>query len=124
MGFHQLIRHQHIPASPETVWSFICRPENLREITPDYMGFEILTPDLPEVMYPGMIIAYKVRPVAGIPLTWVTEITQVAEGRYFVDEQRVGPYALWPRPCPPRAPPAALHLRLPGPRRGEAVRPV
>ena len=46
-------------------------------------------------MYPGMIISYKVRPLLGIPMTWVTEITHVAEKKYFVDEQRVGPYALW-----------------------------
>lgn len=26
---------------------------------------------------------------------WVTEITHVKEGSYFVDEQRFGPYALW-----------------------------
>ena len=95
MGFHQLIRHQDIPASIGEVWDFICRPENLREITPAYMGFEIISSEVPEVMYPGMIIAYKVRPVAGIPMTWVTEITHIEEGRYFVDEQRVGPYALW-----------------------------
>jgi len=95
MGFHQLIRHQDIPASLDEVWGFICRPENLREITPAYMGFEITSREVPEVMYPGLIIAYKVRPVAGLPLTWVTEITHMEEGKYFVDEQRAGPYALW-----------------------------
>lgn len=26
---------------------------------------------------------------------WVTEITHVKEGVYFVDEQRFGPYAFW-----------------------------
>ena len=95
MGFHQLIRHQKIPAGLAEAWSFMSRPENLKEITPAYMGFEITTPDLPDVMYPGMIIGYRVRPVAGIPMTWVTEITHVEEERYFVDEQRIGPYSLW-----------------------------
>jgi ligand-binding SRPBCC domain-containing protein len=28
-------------------------------------------------------------------MTWVTEITQVKEKEYFVDEQRVGPYSMW-----------------------------
>lgn len=46
-------------------------------------------------MYPGQMIAYTVRPLAGIPITWITEITHVQEGRYFVDEQRKGPYAIW-----------------------------
>ena len=59
------------------------------------MGFDITSGNLPEKMYPGMIISYKVRPLLGIPMTWVTEITHVVEKKYFVDEQRVGPYALW-----------------------------
>lgn len=59
------------------------------------MGFDIQTPDLPNKIYEGMIIAYTVRPLLGIPTTWVTEITHVVAKQYFVDEQRVGPYALW-----------------------------
>lgn len=42
-----------------------------------------------------MIIAYKVRPVLNIPMTWVTEISHVNAPNYFVDEQRQGPYTLW-----------------------------
>lgn len=79
----------------DTVWDFISSPKNLKEITPESMGFDITTADLPEKMYPGMIIGYKVRPVFGIKTTWVTEITHVSEKRYFVDEQRVGPYSMW-----------------------------
>ena len=46
-------------------------------------------------MYPGMIITYTITPLLGIKMNWMTEITQVKEGEYFVDEQRFGPYALW-----------------------------
>ena len=42
-----------------------------------------------------MIITYKVSPIFGIKMNWMTEITHVKEGEYFVDEQRFGPYALW-----------------------------
>lgn len=59
------------------------------------MGFEILTADLTEHVYAGMMIAYRVRPMLGIPMTWLTEITLVEEGVRFIDEQRVGPYAVW-----------------------------
>ena len=59
------------------------------------MGFNITSGDLPDKMYPGMIISYKVSPLLGIKMTWVTEITQVRDKKYFVDEQRVGPYAIW-----------------------------
>jgi ligand-binding SRPBCC domain-containing protein len=95
MGIHRIHEQITIPATLEEVWEFISSPGNLREITPAYMGFEITTPDLPDQMYPGMIISYKVAPLFGIRLTWVTEITQVREKHYFVDEQRMGPYAMW-----------------------------
>lgn len=58
------------------------------------MGFKILTGgDRP--MFPGQIIQYKVYPFKGIAMRWVTEITHVKQGEYFVDEQRFGPYSLW-----------------------------
>ena len=41
------------------------------------------------------IITYTVKPVLGIPLFWMTEITHVEDRKFFVDEQRVGPYAIW-----------------------------
>lgn len=86
---------QKIPASIGEVWDFISSPANLKRITPDYMGFDILTKNLPDTMYAGMIIAYKVSPLLGIKMTWVTGITQVKEYEYFIDEQLVGPYSLW-----------------------------
>lgn len=95
MALFTIETEQKIPASIEEVWDFISSPANLRRITPDYMGFEILTKNLPDTMYPGMIIAYKVSPLLGIKMTWVTEITQVKEYEYFIDEQLVGPYSLW-----------------------------
>jgi ligand-binding SRPBCC domain-containing protein len=92
---YQLHESLELAASLEEIWDFISSPENLKEITPDYMGFEITTPHLPDKIYPGLMITYRVRPVAGIRTTWLTEITQVEEPYYFVDEQRAGPYALW-----------------------------
>ena len=46
-------------------------------------------------MYAGQIIRYIVKPVLGIPLKWCTEITHVEDKKYFIDEQRFGPYAFW-----------------------------
>lgn len=94
MAVFQLKFTQDLKADHEELWQFISAPANLKEITPDYMGFDIRT-DVPERMYPGLIIAYTVRPLLGIPTSWVTEITHVDEGNYFVDEQRHGPYAIW-----------------------------
>ena len=95
MAFYQLKTEQRIPASLDEIWDFISSPANLQKITPPGMGFEITSGDLPDKMYEGMIISYRVRPLLGIPTTWVTEITHVREGEYFVDEQRVGPYSVW-----------------------------
>lgn len=59
------------------------------------MGFEITSKHHGEKMYAGQIIEYTVRPMFGIPVYWMTEITQVNEGKFFIDEQRFGPYQLW-----------------------------
>jgi ligand-binding SRPBCC domain-containing protein len=95
MAIYQIREEMEVTASLEEVWDFISSPGNLKEITPGYMGFEITTPGLPDKIYPGLMISYKVRPFLGIQMNWLTEITQVREPNYFVDEQRAGPYALW-----------------------------
>lgn len=94
MKLYTLRSVQKLPISPQKAWDFLSDPRNLKTITPDYMGFNILSGgDRP--MFPGQIIQYIVTPVAGIKTKWITEITHVKEGDYFVDEQRFGPYALW-----------------------------
>jgi ligand-binding SRPBCC domain-containing protein len=86
---------QRIPVSIETAWEFFSNPANLQEITPPHLGFRIVSKYHGEKMYPGQIIEYKVRPLFNIPLYWMTEITHVETGRFFVDEQRYGPYDMW-----------------------------
>jgi len=85
---------QFLPISVEEAWNFFSRPENLNEITPNDMGFEILTQDIPE-MHQGMIIQYNVTPFPMVKMNWVTEITHVVPYKMFVDEQRYGPYSFW-----------------------------
>lgn len=94
MAIHSLSAVQTVPASLEACWNFFSDPRNLRRITPANLDFQVLT-DVPERVYPGMMIEYRVRPLWGIRMTWLTEITHVEPMRYFADEQRVGPYALW-----------------------------
>lgn len=85
---------QKLPITLQEGWDFLTDPHNLKIITPDDMGFEIISgADRP--MYPGQIIQYNVTPMAGIKTKWVTEITHVQNKAYFVDEQRFGPYSLW-----------------------------
>jgi ligand-binding SRPBCC domain-containing protein len=94
MKLHTLNFTQCLPISLDEAWSFFSTPLNLAEITPSALGFEILS-DIPETIYPGLIIQYRIRPVAGIPMRWVTEIAEVEERHLFTDVQRSGPYRLW-----------------------------
>ncbi len=95
MPVYQFFKEQELNTSVSEVWNFIKNPRNLKEITPDYMGFHITSELLEDQMYPGQIICYTVKPVLGIPMTWVTEITHVEAPNFFVDEQRKGPYKVW-----------------------------
>jgi ligand-binding SRPBCC domain-containing protein len=95
MGNYTIKSRQKLPISLKAAWDFFSSPQNLNEITPPSMGFETLSCSDSDKIYAGQIITYYVRPFAGIPLYWMTEITHVQEGIYFVDEQRFGPYALW-----------------------------
>ena len=94
MKIYQLRSIQRLPISKQEAWDFLSAPENLKTITPDYMGFDIVS-GADRKMYPGQIIEYVVTPILGIKTKWVTEITHVQQGEYFVDEQRFGPYSLW-----------------------------
>jgi len=85
---------QHINASMDECWKFFSSPANLQKITPETMGFNITDFD-GKSMYAGQIIQYKVSPLLGLKLSWMTEITFVKDKSYFIDEQRFGPYALW-----------------------------
>jgi ligand-binding SRPBCC domain-containing protein len=94
----RVIRHFHreqfVPGDPVRIWDFFATPQNLNALTPSSMRFEIVG-DLPPRMYPGQMIAYRVGILPGISTRWLTEITHVREGEFFVDEQRLGPYKLW-----------------------------
>jgi ligand-binding SRPBCC domain-containing protein len=94
MGIHRIERTCILRTSLADAWSFFSDPKNLPRITPGDLGFEILS-DLPGEMHPGMMIEYRVSPLFGLRMRWLTEITQVRAPFYFVDEQRVGPYRLW-----------------------------
>ncbi len=93
--YYQLHKEQKLNAKISDVWNFAVSPKNLQRITPDKMGFEITSKNSEEKIYPGMIITYKVSPILNIKMNWVTEITQVKENKFFIDEQRLGPYKMW-----------------------------
>jgi len=94
MKIYTFHRKQKLPITLEKAWEFLSNPKNLKTITPDYMSFDIISgADRP--MFAGQIIQYIVTPILGIKTKWISEITQVEHQKYFVDEQRFGPYSLW-----------------------------
>jgi ligand-binding SRPBCC domain-containing protein len=96
MKSYQLEFTQQMPISLNEAWKFFSSPLNLAKITPKEMAFEVTSgTQHASSMYAGMIIIYKVSPLLGLKLNWVTEITHVVDKKYFVDEQRFGPYQFW-----------------------------
>ena len=94
MKLHRLETVQRLPVTLDEAWRYFSDAGNLAKITPPSLGFEVTSP-LPGRVYAGLIITYRVRPLFGVPVNWVTEITHVDEPRLFVDEQRFGPYRFW-----------------------------
>lgn len=94
MRLFSLTARQVVPIPIDEAWAFFSDPRNLPVITPPWLGFEVVS-ELPDRMYAGLIINYRVRPLLGVPIGWVTEITHVDEPHHFVDEQRFGPYRFW-----------------------------
>jgi len=86
---------QFLPIDIEKAWKFFSSPGNLKIITPEFMGFDILSKIEEGRMYNGQIIKYKVRPIFHIPITWVSELKNIKQPYYFVDEQKEGPYKIW-----------------------------
>lgn len=95
MAVYSIKMVQRIPVPLQEAWTFFSNPDKLALITPAFLRFKVISRHHSDRIYPGQLIEYKVRPVFGIEVYWMTEITHVQERQYFVDEQRYGPYKLW-----------------------------
>jgi len=89
-----LRQEQFLPISINEAWEFFSSPKNLNRVTPKELYFEI-TSEVPDKMYEGLIISYKIKPMLYIKVNWCTEITHIKHLEYFIDEQRKGPYKIW-----------------------------
>jgi ligand-binding SRPBCC domain-containing protein len=91
---HRIHRKQVIPISMSEAWEFFSNPVNLSKITPPWLNLKVIS-DIPKSMHSGMIISYRITPMASISVLWISEITHVEAPIYFVDEQRLGPFRFW-----------------------------
>ncbi len=93
-GIYTLQVKQKLKMGISEAWEFFSSPQNLSKITPPNMGF-VITSNIAEKMFAGQIITYEVGVFPRVKMYWVTEITQVEKNKFFVDEQRFGPYSMW-----------------------------
>ena len=91
---HRIVHKQQLPVSLDEIWKFFSLPGNLKKITPPSLGFNIVSGG-EGVMYKGMVVTYDIDSAFSLPYTWVTEIAEYEEKKFFVDRQRSGPYAYW-----------------------------
>ncbi len=94
MKIHLLEVKQKLPINIDRAWEFFSSPQNLDTITPEDMKFQIIS-GADKKAFSGQIITYKIKPLLNISMLWVTEISQCVDGKYFIDEQRFGPYKFW-----------------------------
>ncbi|MGZ8136879.1 MAG: SRPBCC family protein [Methylococcaceae bacterium] len=94
MKIYQLYRRQHLDLTIRDAWRFFSSPYHLNDITPDFFNVEI-TSSVPEAIYAGLLISYRMKAVFGIPMTWLSEISHCDEPKRFVYQQRVGPFKFW-----------------------------
>ncbi len=94
MKIHLFEQSQFLPISRKEAWDFFSNPANLDRITPPDMAFHTVSGG-GEPMFAGQIIVHRIKLAPLIWSTWVTEISSVKPGHYFVDEQRFGPYRFW-----------------------------
>ena len=90
---YTLQRRQLIPRPLAEVFPFFADAGNLERITPDFLGFQILTPQ-PISVQPGSLIDYRIQ-LFGVPLRWRTRIEIFEPPHRFTDVQVRGPYRLW-----------------------------
>jgi len=93
MKVYTLSRQQTLPRPLSEVFAFFQNPENLGQLTPAELRFQILTPP-PLVMRQGTVLDYLIH-IWGIPVRWRTLITGFDPPHEFVDEQLQGPYDFW-----------------------------
>ncbi|MEC4750126.1 hypothetical protein [Methylomicrobium sp. Wu6] len=50
---------------------------------------------MPEKIYAGLLISYRMKAVFGIPMAWLSEVSQCDEPKRFVYQQRIELFKFW-----------------------------
>jgi len=91
MKIYQLYRQQALNVTSEEAWKFLSLPTHLNAVTPDFFNVEIIS-QVPEAIYAGLMISYRMKAVFGIPMAWLSEVSHCQVPQRFIYEQRIGPF--------------------------------
>ncbi|WP_394752739.1 hypothetical protein [Crenothrix sp.] len=94
MKIYQLYRQQQLSLNIEQAWAFFSSPYYLNQITPDFFNVDITSP-VPDDIYAGLMISYRMKAVFGIPMEWLSEVSHCEKPKRFIYQQRVGPFKFW-----------------------------
>jgi ligand-binding SRPBCC domain-containing protein len=94
MKIHRIYRRQQLRMSMEQAWQFFSSPHNLNQITPSFFSVDITSP-VPDDIYAGLMISYRMKAVLGIPMAWLSEVSHCEKPKRFIYQQRVGPFHFW-----------------------------
>jgi uncharacterized protein len=89
----ELVSDLWVPKRVGDVFPFFAEAQNLKQLTPGWVHFNIVNVSSPELRE-GTLLNYSLR-VRGIPMKWQSKIEEYIPGQRFVDLQKKGPYALW-----------------------------
>ena len=93
MSKFSLERVTTIPDNLESVFRFFEDPRNLKEITPPWLSFQVVSAS-DEVMRQEMEIRYRIRWL-GLSMRWESRIAEYEKDVSFADEMLRGPYKTW-----------------------------
>jgi ligand-binding SRPBCC domain-containing protein len=87
MKTHHLHSEVWLPSPRDQVFRFFADPKNLQQLTPNWLHFEILSPEGKIEM--GTLLDYRLK-LRGMPLRWQSEISVWQPLHRFLDRQTKG----------------------------------
>lgn len=94
MKIYHIHRQQRLALSQQQAWAFFSSPHYLNQITPEFFHVDITSP-VPEDIYPGLLIRYRMKAILGVPMSWLSEVSHCDKPNRFVYQQAVGPFGFW-----------------------------
>jgi ligand-binding SRPBCC domain-containing protein len=94
VNIYQLSTSQILPMPRREVFTFFENPQNLFDITPDWLRFVIKDREIKSKVFEGAEFYYTIR-WYGVNMEWRSKIIDYKPPERFTDVQLVGPYRSW-----------------------------